>query len=176
MDITLTNDRSLLNFVFFTGPIQLASIGEHSNLSRCVMTGKKPNLSARCAEGTERVQWWKQTGFEMFMFTFLVELLLQLVLIKEGEKYQNYCLAWCQWLTVLSTALILNVCKHRCPACLRHTKEDHGIVPSQGFSSFGCLRVDTVTPGPILLFANKRRTPSNQPLYEKIELFSLLAA
>ena len=30
VDITLTNDRSLLNFVFFTGPIQLASIGEHS--------------------------------------------------------------------------------------------------------------------------------------------------
>ena len=42
---------------------------------------------------------------------------------------------------------------------------------------FGCLRVDRVTPGPILLFANKRkRNPSNQPLYEKIELFSLLAA
>lgn len=69
----------------------------------------------------------------MFMFTFLVELLLQLVLIKGGKIPKLLpCMmpvAYCP------VSLILNVCEHRHPACLRHTKEDHGIVPSQGFSS-----------------------------------------
>lgn len=92
MDITLTNDRSLLNFVFLTGsPIGLASIGEHSTSAAAWWQAKtKPQCTVRW-KGTKRVQRWKQTGFEMFMFTFLVEL-VTIGFDKKGENTKTIAL------------------------------------------------------------------------------------
>lgn len=59
MDITLTNDRSLLNFVFLTGvgnPNELCKHWRKLNLNCCMVTGKESAFSSVSA--VVKINWF----------------------------------------------------------------------------------------------------------------------